>query len=82
MSYGREILDNWMIDEAVEDIHIEQLLKNKQWEIRSGKVLYIKDMETSHIKNCLNKIEKSNYQWRCMFYRLLKNELENRQEEL
>ena len=78
MSYGSELRDNMMVDEAVEEFLIESLLKNKQWQIKSGKTLDIKDMETSHIQNCINKIVKSDYQWRGMFYRMLKKELESR----
>jgi|LGOV01.1.fsa_nt_gb hypothetical protein len=78
MSYGREVLEEMWIEELVEEQFIEKLLKNKEWQIKSGEILKIKDMETSHITNCINLIVKSEYKWRERFLNNLKKELEER----
>jgi|LGVE01.1.fsa_nt_gb hypothetical protein len=78
MGLGSEILSEMMVNEAVEEHFIAMLLKEKKWEIRNGQVIKIANMETSHIKNCINLIIKSDYRWRTEFLLLLKEELVKR----
>ena len=40
-----------------ESIHKENL--PKQWRTKEGKVLYIQDMETNHIENCIKKFKEN-----------------------
>lgn len=69
---------------GLEDLVLEQLeedeynLKNKIWVTQDHKKIPIKKMETSHIKNCIKKIEGSKFKWRPEYYELLKQELTRR----
>lgn len=51
-------------------------MKKDYWEMGNGKKIAIKDMETSHIKNCIKKINNSN--WRTEYLESLEEELKNR----
>jgi hypothetical protein len=53
-------------------------LEDHLWETKDGFLIKIEDMETSHIKNCLHKIYKSNGTWRSEYTRLFENELRRR----
>lgn len=52
--------------------------KNKDvlWRTSDGREIEISKMDTSHIKNCINKIKKSN--WRVEYLPFLKEELDRR----
>lgn len=69
---------------GLEDLVLEQLeedeynLKHKIWVTQDHKEIPIKKMETSHIKNCIKKIERSKFKWRPEYYELLKQELTRR----
>lgn len=49
------------------------------WVTIDGDTLRIKDMTTSHIRNCMGMIEKSDFEWRGELYSFLKEELIKRQ---
>lgn len=51
-------------------------MRKEYWEMGNGKRIAIKDMETSHIKNCIKKINNSN--WRTEYLESLEEELKNR----
>ena len=48
------------------------------WRMRNGKLIAIKDMDTSHIKNCIKMIYKSNGKWRHQYLRYFEAELRRR----
>ena len=48
------------------------------WRMRNGKLIAIKDMDTSHIKNCIKMIYKSNGTWRHQYLRYFEAELRKR----
>lgn len=48
------------------------------WRMRNGKLIAIKDMDTSHIKNCIKMIYKSNGKWRHQYLRYFEAELRKR----
>lgn len=52
------------------------------WRTKEGKLIAIRDMETSHIKNCIKMILRSHYQWRSQYLNLLKLELIRRNEKI
>jgi len=49
------------------------------WLTRGNKIIAIKDMKTSHIKNCINIIKKRKH-WRRQYLTPLEIELEMREE--
>lgn len=48
------------------------------WRMKDGKLIAIRDMETSHIKNCIKMIYKSNGTWRHQYLRYFEAELRKR----
>ena len=48
------------------------------WRMRNGKLIAIKDMDTSHIKNCIKMIYRSNGTWRHQYLRYFEAELRKR----
>ena len=48
------------------------------WRMKNGKLIAIKDMDTSHIKNCIKMIYKSNGTWRHQYLRYFEAELRKR----
>ena len=46
------------LDLEQEKIEMEYRFKNKLWVTKDGKELKIKDMETSHIQNCIKHVNK------------------------
>ena len=49
------------------------------WRMRNGKLIAIRDMDTTHIENCIKMIQRSNYTWRSQYLRYFKSELRTRQ---
>lgn len=45
------------------------------WRMKDGKLIAIRDMETSHIKNCIKMIYRSNGTWRHQYLRYFEAEL-------
>lgn len=54
----------------------KKIKKSILWKTANGEEIKIEDMNTSHIKNCINKIKKSN--WRVEYLEALENELKRR----
>lgn len=52
------------------------------WITNDGRYLYIKDMTTSHIKNCIKLIYKKNGTWRNGYLKYLKKELIRRKYDM
>ena len=48
------------------------------WRTKDGELIAIKDMDTSHIKNCIKMIYKSNGKWRHQYLRYFEAELRKR----
>lgn len=48
------------------------------WTTANGKSINIKDMDTTHIKNCINKIKNSGGVWRGEYLEILESELRRR----
>ena len=48
------------------------------WRMKDGKLIAIRDMETSHIKNCIKMIYRSNGTWRHQYLRYFEVELRKR----
>ena len=48
------------------------------WRMKDGKLIAIRDMETSHIKNCIKMIYRSNGTWRHQYLRYFEAELRKR----
>ena len=51
------------------------------WRMNNGELIAIKDMETSHIKNCIRMIYRKNGTWRHQYLRYFENELRRRKHE-
>lgn len=81
MAWAEE--QNWfgledLFIEAIEyKDYLQYLCKRNIWVTRDGTEINIKDMTTSHIKNCINRIIKMN--WRLDYLPLLQSELSKRQ---
>ena len=65
MSYYEDFIEPnaWAIEELY--WKYEKLANKGQWETREGEILDVKDMQTSHIKNCIAYIKRKN--WECAF---------------
>ena len=48
------------------------------WRMKDGKLIAIRDMETSYIKNCIKMIYRSNGTWRHQYLRYFEAELRKR----
>ena len=48
------------------------------WRMKNGELIAIKDMDTSHIKNCIKMIYRSNGKWRHQYLRYFEAELRKR----
>lgn len=51
---------------------------NWAWTTANGKSINIKEMDTTHIKNCINKIKNSGGVWRGEYLEILESELKRR----
>lgn len=70
--FGLEDLALAAIYEAEKDI------RNNIWIAKDGTKYLISEMQTSHIKNCIRMIQRSNYSWRPEYLEPLTQELEKR----
>ena len=48
------------------------------WRMKDNSLIAIKDMKTSHIKNCIKMIYRSNSKWRHQYLRFFEEELRER----
>jgi len=49
-----------------------------KWETEDGNIITIAEMDSSHIRNCIEKIKHSKLLWRSRYLPLLEEELANR----
>lgn len=71
--YGSDYdLDSETLDEGIEFMVIPA------WRMKNGELIAIKDMDTSHIKNCIKMIYKFNGKWRHQYLRYFETELRKR----
>ena len=71
--YGSDYdIDSERLEEDIEFIQIPA------WRMKDGKLIAIRDMETSYIKNCIKMIYKSNGTWRHQYLRYFEAELRKR----
>lgn len=50
-------------------------MKDRLWRCRDGRVLKISDMTDSHIRNCIQMIQRSGFRWRVRYLDRLEIEL-------
>lgn len=62
-------------------IHITEHYVVPAWRQADGIIIPIKDMETSHIKNCIHMIHRKNGTWRHQYLRYFENELRRRRHK-
>lgn len=70
-------------DMAIEAEELEIQKNGYPWETKTGELIYLKDMETSHIVNAINMIKRSikaNKPWRTSFLKPLLIEYKKRQK--
>ena len=68
--YGSDYdIDSETLDEGIE------FMVFPAWRMRNGKLIAIKDMDTSHIKHCIKMIYESNGTWRYPYLKYFKAEL-------
>lgn len=69
----------WAVYQAeleVNEALTARAIKAKVWITKDGTEIKVKNMETSHIQNCISKIERDN--WRTGYLPILNKELEKR----
>lgn len=74
--FGLEDLALAAIYEAEKDI------RNNIWIAKDGTKYSISEMTTSHIKNCIRMIQRSNYHWRPEYIEPLTQELKRREQNV
>lgn len=71
--YGSDFdIDSKRLEEDIEFIAIPA------WRMKDGRLIAIRDMGTSHIKNCIKMIYRSNGTWRHQYLRYFEAELRKR----
>ena len=65
-------------DEEIAMEAIEDNIRNKEWLTKEGKILKIKDMETSHIINCIKMINRNRWCYAYEYTKLFESELKRR----
>ena len=65
-------IDSEGLEEDIEFIAIPA------WRMKDGRLIAIRDMDTSHIKNCIKMIYRSNGTWRHQYLRYFEDELRKR----
>ena len=79
MSYGAELAEEMMIDREIARQEMQENIKCGIWVTRRGDAVRIRDMTTSHIRNCIKMLDAEGisdegYSYLCMF----RKELERR----
>lgn len=83
MSWAEE--QSWfgLEDLALDAIYKEdEDLRNSIWIAKDGTKYSISEMTTSHIKNCIRMIQRSNYRWRPEYIEPLTQELKRREQNV
>ena len=82
MSWAEEQPWFGLEDLALANAHeAEENIRKGIWVTRDGTKCLISKMQTSHIKNCIRMIQRSNYSWRLEYLEPLVLELKKRQQE-
>ena len=76
--FGLEPDDVEMIVNAAQEKIKKLFLTKKLWTNKLGCHIHLKDMKTSHIKNCINKCKREN--WRIYALPILEKELIERKK--
>ena len=87
MSYGSEYLDETTYEreqaeawyEIAEGMAIGMASKGL-WETKEGKTLSVKEMTTSHIKNCIRMLQRNNSPFADIYVPMFEKELIDRGE--
>ena len=58
MSYGREWIEDMAIDAEIWYEEENRRIGDGIWQQKDGKEIQVKDMETSHIRNCIRMLER------------------------
>ena len=58
MSYGREWIEDMIIDAEIWHEEEYRRIGDGIWQQKDGKEIQVKDMETSHIRNCIRMLER------------------------
>lgn len=74
-SYEREQAEEW--DEMAEVMAIGMASRGL-WETKEGKVLSVKEMETSHINNCIKMLKRNNSPFAYIYVPMFEEELRER----
>ena len=81
MSWAEEQPWFGLEDLALDAIYKEDL-RNSIWIAKDGTKYSISEMTTSHIKNCIRMIQRSNYRWRPEYIEPLTQELKRREQNV
>ena len=83
MSWAEEQPWFGLEDLALDAIYKEdEDLRNSIWIAKDGTKYSISEMTTSHIKNCIRMIQRSNYRWRPEYIEPLTQELKRREQNV
>lgn len=79
MGIGQEIMDELIIQDALLEERLRELVNNKCWETADNHVLKISDMKDDHLINSIRWLERNpRYYFSDSFITLMKQELERR----
>ena len=81
MSYGRELAIEQMISEHVAEIEADIRFRDKEWMMRDGRVIKIKDMGIAHIENCIVLINRERWSDAKRLTKMFQEELSSRCEK-
>lgn len=67
-----------LVLEAIQSERDIEYISIPAWRMADGNLIAIKDMDTSHIKNCIKMIYRHNGTWRHQYLRYFEEELRSR----
>lgn len=70
-----------LVLEAMQSEQDIEYISIPAWRMADGELIAIRDMKTSHIKNCIKMIYKKNGNWRHQYLRYFEDELRRRKYE-
>ena len=78
MSWAEE--QDWFgLEDLITDHYVEYI-SIPAWRTADGNLIAIRDMETSHIKNCIKMIYRRNGTWRPQYLKYFETELRIRKK--
>jgi len=79
MGMGQEKMDELMIQDALLEQHMSELVSSKCWETADKRVLKIADMESAHLKSTVAWLHRNDhYYFSDSFISLMEEELSSR----